>query len=34
MPHIKTILTIAVIALVVVWASNRIALVGRLTGSQ
>lgn len=33
-PNIKTIVTILVIALVAIWASNRIAIVGRVVGSQ
>lgn len=34
MPHVKTILTIAVVALVVIWATNRNVFgVGKLVGS-
>jgi hypothetical protein len=34
MPHIKTILTIAVIALVVIWATNRNVFgIGTLVGA-
>lgn len=34
MPHIKTVVTILVIAMIAIWASNRIAIVGRVVGSQ
>ena len=34
MPHIKSLLVIAVVALVVIWATNRVGILGKLTGQQ
>jgi len=34
MPHLKSILVIAVVALVVIWATNKVGFLGALTGQQ